>query len=356
MSSSSSNSSASSSSSSSSSSSTSTVDAGPRPTEPKQRPRLTRSDSARAWPTSRNHRTSTLREAFVHRPRTEPTQAVVDEEPSVQASTTSQAYQAHATERTAGVENKVKTPQIDPESPLTRFMRSLPPLQPSEIAIDCQDCTICQEPYYSKSAKEIPVKLPCAHIFGSDCISKWLSSPTSQRRCPLCRIELFKPNPSEMRPAAPPSNLAHSIDLLERLVNENTNTARRVDIMREARHTTHARVTAARAARSPSSEGTASLSESATSARQLLTLYRCMTRADLAGEELDIDEWEGLARCIRHVGIRHLSLDVGVSTLLNPVLRPLVVNLLERMTEDEGDDLMVANLREQMTEEGEHVR
>lgn len=82
-----------------------------------------------------------------------------------------------------------------------------------------------------------------------------------------------------------------------------------------------------------------------------------MTRADLAGEELDIDEWEGLARRIRHVGIRHVSqMDVGVSTLLNPALRPLVVNLLERMTEDEGDDLMVANLREQMTEEGEYVR
>ena len=51
-------------------------------------------------------------------------------------------------------------------------------------------CTVCQDPFLSENAPEIPVRLPCGHIMGLSCLLQWLSPLSTERRrdtCPLCR-------------------------------------------------------------------------------------------------------------------------------------------------------------------------
>ena len=47
-------------------------------------------------------------------------------------------------------------------------------------------CAICHETY----ASEAPVRLPCGHEFGFECISTWLSPEGGRKTCPLCRHQL----------------------------------------------------------------------------------------------------------------------------------------------------------------------
>jgi hypothetical protein len=56
-------------------------------------------------------------------------------------------------------------------------------------------CSICMEPFGSTGPPEDPCKVSCVpgHIFGSDCIRKWLAT---KRTCPMCREELM-PQDSE---------------------------------------------------------------------------------------------------------------------------------------------------------------
>ena len=49
------------------------------------------------------------------------------------------------------------------------------------------NCSICQETYYS----ERPVKLPCGHIFGHRCATRWLQTA---KTCPTCRAKLVRPD------------------------------------------------------------------------------------------------------------------------------------------------------------------
>ncbi|KAF2123501.1 hypothetical protein P153DRAFT_303863 [Dothidotthia symphoricarpi CBS 119687] len=55
-------------------------------------------------------------------------------------------------------------------------------------------CVVCTEPF---SAKHQPVTLPCKHIFGHECIKKWLRSGRGNTSsCPNCRFVFFeKKNP-----------------------------------------------------------------------------------------------------------------------------------------------------------------
>ncbi|PVH79762.1 hypothetical protein DL98DRAFT_532622 [Cadophora sp. DSE1049] len=54
------------------------------------------------------------------------------------------------------------------------------------------DCTICHSPFNTPrpdGTTETPSLLPCAHIFGSICIKRWLESSQHQN-CPNCRREM----------------------------------------------------------------------------------------------------------------------------------------------------------------------
>ena len=70
------------------------------------------------------------------------------------------------------------------------FLESLPPLPASDHPEAIKTCHICQEAFDNTARPEVPVRLPCHHVFGALCISTWMSI---QETCPLCRTVLFDP-------------------------------------------------------------------------------------------------------------------------------------------------------------------
>lgn len=94
---------------------------------------------------------------------------------------------------------------------LTEFVTKTRPLVASDIHNDML-CTICSEPFLRGDNPEIPVRLHCGHIFGMNCILKWLSpvSRNGNNSCPNCRKPIFddwdKMNfPPPQRRAPPPA-------------------------------------------------------------------------------------------------------------------------------------------------------
>ena len=68
-----------------------------------------------------------------------------------------------------------------------QFLSKLPVVQDEET----DHCTICGEGFTDTG--ELPVRLPCNHVFGSECTVKWLSPFVKDRHtnCPMCRDHLF---------------------------------------------------------------------------------------------------------------------------------------------------------------------
>ena len=54
-------------------------------------------------------------------------------------------------------------------------------------------CTICTEAFLRGENPEVPVRLDCGHVFGMNCILKWLSpvSRNGNNSCPNCRRPIF---------------------------------------------------------------------------------------------------------------------------------------------------------------------
>lgn len=71
-----------------------------------------------------------------------------------------------------------------------RYLKSLPIVPVSDLPNELNSCPICKEAYEDTEELEVPVRLPCGHLFGSLCISIWISKNT----CPLCRAVLRRPN------------------------------------------------------------------------------------------------------------------------------------------------------------------
>ena len=67
------------------------------------------------------------------------------------------------------------------------FLDQLPDISLDDIP-NATDCNICMEPFGSTEDPESPVQLPCGHVMGRKCISRWLETSNS---CPLCRRVLF---------------------------------------------------------------------------------------------------------------------------------------------------------------------
>lgn len=78
-------------------------------------------------------------------------------------------------------------------STATQYLRILPRVSLQELPSDRQGCDICLTEYNTGEESENPVRLPCGHVFGDDCLSKWLSSSeaTKTSTCPVCRAVLF---------------------------------------------------------------------------------------------------------------------------------------------------------------------
>lgn len=63
------------------------------------------------------------------------------------------------------------------------------------------ECPICSDVYSTEltenGAVDSPVRLPCNHIFGGECIRHWLSPGKSGANgCPLCRRQFFTQIPN----------------------------------------------------------------------------------------------------------------------------------------------------------------
>jgi len=73
------------------------------------------------------------------------------------------------------------------------FVRKLPVISMRAIPADEHTCGICLDAYLTGDRLEQPIKLPCGHILGHECIAEWLSpeEDVQQNTCPLCRYELF---------------------------------------------------------------------------------------------------------------------------------------------------------------------
>lgn len=62
-----------------------------------------------------------------------------------------------------------------------------------ELEEGSKSCMICQEGFLSGGSPELPMKLPCGHIAGSQCLLKWLSplSAAGSNSCPMCRAPVL---------------------------------------------------------------------------------------------------------------------------------------------------------------------
>lgn len=83
----------------------------------------------------------------------------------------------------------------------------LPAIDFHDLPNDSHACDICMEPFDSTDEPEQPVKLPCGHVMGRNCITKWLASSNT---CPLCRRILV-----DHEAFNPPLTETELMDLLE---------------------------------------------------------------------------------------------------------------------------------------------
>lgn len=80
---------------------------------------------------------------------------------------------------------------------LSEFYNHPPIVHRSSLGPEAEDweCLICCYSYWKPralqdelpAAAEFPIRLPCGHVFGVVCISKWLRH---HRTCPLCKAEM----------------------------------------------------------------------------------------------------------------------------------------------------------------------
>ena len=75
------------------------------------------------------------------------------------------------------------------------FLSNLPRVREADLPKG-SECGICQEKYSNvdshPGAMDTPVRLPCQHVIGSDCIRRWVSPDEhGKNTCPFCRYIFF---------------------------------------------------------------------------------------------------------------------------------------------------------------------
>lgn len=72
------------------------------------------------------------------------------------------------------------------------FDERAPAVNINDLDKDDRQCNICTAPYRSGEDQERPIRLPCGHVFGRDCILEWLSPFEKEyhNSCPTCRANI----------------------------------------------------------------------------------------------------------------------------------------------------------------------
>jgi hypothetical protein len=87
---------------------------------------------------------------------------------------------------------------------------------------DDSDCFICREPYSMlhrewniKRTHDFPVRLPCGHVVGLQCLAYWMFSSGNSNRCGICRaiIQLKPHNEGESYSGAAVNSLRPILSL-----------------------------------------------------------------------------------------------------------------------------------------------
>ena len=99
------------------------------------------------------------------------------------------------------------------------FIARLPIVPIESLPPDERECSICTLPYRSPlgilqgligGPSESPLQLPCGHIYGKACLTRWLANHTT---CPHCRHQLFDRSSVPEVPRIPVSLLATHRDV-----------------------------------------------------------------------------------------------------------------------------------------------
>ena len=107
---------------------------------------------------------------------------------------------------------------------ITQFLRELPRVALGDVPSESRKCPICQIKYLEEDTDsgytEHPTVLPCNHIIGRHCLTRWLK-PTpggNANTCPLCRLKLFDswPAPPESESETSGDDEIESVEQNER--------------------------------------------------------------------------------------------------------------------------------------------
>ena len=103
-----------------------------------------------------------------------------------------------------------------------QFLRELPRVAIGDVPPESCRCPICQIKYLEEDSDggytEHPIILPCNHIIGRHCLTRWLK-PTpggNANTCPLCRLELFDPWPAPSESETSEDEESETVEQTER--------------------------------------------------------------------------------------------------------------------------------------------
>ena len=103
-----------------------------------------------------------------------------------------------------------------------QFLRELPRVAIEDVPPESCRCPICQIKYLEEDSDsgytELPIILPCNHIIGRHCLTRWLK-PTpggNANTCPLCRLELFDPWPAPSESETSEDDESETVEQTER--------------------------------------------------------------------------------------------------------------------------------------------
>ena len=94
-------------------------------------------------------------------------------------------------------------PAIPPDAPIGKnvvtfsFLCNVPILKITPTLAE-DECAICKDSYRNNGWRlggtlHRPVKLRCGHVFGFQCLARWMLTANPVARCPLCRGEVLAP-------------------------------------------------------------------------------------------------------------------------------------------------------------------